>query len=428
MIIKLNEAYFDNNEQELTGIKVLILNSDYEGQKSEWTFDDFADAEAWLDDNYDNWFFDNEFYAESVIFQLLCRVQNEEYDYIDNNGYAVLEQDAAGILYSNDPNDYYKDPADLFSGHYTPEEILAEYLNEIMEDSDDSVVDARIKRVLKSKSLQKKLLDSIFNELRQSSDFKRIIKSYTIDDIENDDDIQADVQGIVYDCIYNYFKINKNTAKEPESDKSYVFDKESLASYCSHIGVELDDLDTIAIPEGVTYIYAFAFKGCKNLKSVIIPDSTTRIDSYAFTDCASLKSITIGNSVTSIGQSAFNGCKSLTNIVIPDNVESIDNWAFHDCESLTSITIPNSVISIGEYTFSNCTSLTNIKMSQNIKHIGYGAFSQCKNLTSITIPDNIKNIGHDAFHGCDNLTIKCSENSYAHKYAKLYHIPKVQFI
>ena len=114
------------------------------------------------------------------------------------------------------------------------------------------------------------------------------------------------------------------------------------------------------IPDSVTTIGSYAFRGCSSLTSVTIGSGVNTIGDGAFYYCSSLTSITISDSVTTIGYGAFYGCSSLTSITIPEGVTSIGSYAFEYCSSLTSITIPNSVTSIGEYAFDGCSSLINI--------------------------------------------------------------------
>ena len=85
-----------------------------------------------------------------------------------------------------------------------------------------------------------------------------------------------------------------------------------------------------------------------------IPDSVTSIGSWAFKGCKGLTSVTIGNGVTSIGYSAFEGCTGLTSVTIPDSVTSIGNGAFYGCTGLTSIAFNGTIaqwnaISKGSY-------------------------------------------------------------------------------
>ena len=184
---------------------------------------------------------------------------------------------------------------------------------------------------------------------------------------------------------------------------------------------------SITIPDGVTEIPSYAFRGCTGLTSVTIPASVTSIGDYAFGGCYKLievynksaLSITAGSSsngyvayyaknvytneegsklttdengyviytdgdekiliayqgtntelvlpsyITKINQNAFRGCTGLTNVTIPDSVTKIGDSAFDGC-NLTAVTIGNSVTSIGNYAFYNCTGLTSITFNGTI--------------------------------------------------------------
>ena len=166
-----------------------------------------------------------------------------------------------------------------------------------------------------------------------------------------------------------------------------------------------DELVTnVVVPEKVTSIGKYAFKGYDSLTEIIIPNSVTSIGDNAFSSCTNLTEITIPNSVTSIGTAAFSGCTSLKEIIIPNSVTSIADMAFSGCTNLTKITIPDSVTSIGDHAFSSCTNLTEIIIPDSVTSIGDYAFSSCTNLTKITIPDNVTSIGDSAFSSCTNLT------------------------
>ena len=96
-----------------------------------------------------------------------------------------------------------------------------------------------------------------------------------------------------------------------------------------------------------------------------IPDSVTSIGDYAFRGYSGLTGVTIPSSVTSIGDSAFEYCRGLTSVTIPDSVTSIGEWAFYNCSGLTSVTIGNSVTSIGDCAFEYCSRLTSIYLPQD---------------------------------------------------------------
>jgi len=84
----------------------------------------------------------------------------------------------------------------------------------------------------------------------------------------------------------------------------------------------------------------------KELTDLAIPNSVTSIDDYKFRGCSGLTSVTIPNSVTSIGYGAFMGCSGMMSVTIPNSVTTIGDSAFSGCSGLTSVTIPNSVTTL----------------------------------------------------------------------------------
>ena len=146
---------------------------------------------------------------------------------------------------------------------------------------------------------------------------------------------------------------------------------------------------------------------------IIIPNSVTSIGDYAFRGCSGLTSVTIGNSVMSIGWAAFSGCSGLTAVVwnakncadfssseeapfyniasqitsftCGSEVEHIPARLCDDMENLTSVTIPNSATSIGDWAFCGCSGLTSITIPNSVTSIGYGAFAKCSGVTKFII-------------------------------------------
>jgi hypothetical protein len=123
--------------------------------------------------------------------------------------------------------------------------------------------------------------------------------------------------------------------------------------------------------------------GCKN---TIIPDTVTRINDWAFKGCAGLTNITIPESVTEIGRGAFSGCIDLTGIVIPKSVTMIEPYAFNNCIKLQSVEILGPVKKIDEYAFSSCQALETITLGTGIKKIEESALYYTSSLKAIYVP------------------------------------------
>ena len=149
-----------------------------------------------------------------------------------------------------------------------------------------------------------------------------------------------------------------------------------------------------------------AFLGCISLKSIHLPSSLQKLGTGVFWDCHSLQSITIPSSLTKIEAYTFVGCKSLTNINLSsssNNIQSIDKGAFYGCVSLSSIYLPSSVTIIESDSFAKCTNLKSIHLPSSIQHIGQFAFSKCTSLVSINIPPSLLTVGKGSFQNCTSL-------------------------
>ena len=189
-------------------------------------------------------------------------------------------------------------------------------------------------------------------------------------------------------------------------DGGFVYADSTRTSLLAYIG----NSPVVTIPNSVTSIGDYTFRGCTSLASVTIPSSVTSIGYGAFENCTSLASMTIPNSVTSIGGSTFYGCTSLASVTIPNSVTLIGASTFHGCTSLASMTIPNSVTSIGDFAFFG-TSLSSVTIPNSVTSIGHCAFQACTFLTSVTIPGPITSIGVGTFMHCINLTSVTISNS-----------------
>ena len=207
----------------------------------------------------------------------------------------------------------------------------------------------------------------------------------------------------------------------------------------------------LLIPEGVTKIGDYAFRGCR-YTAVKVPESVEEIGKSAFAHSSCIESVP--QSVHSIGESAFMGCWSLrtakippavhhikrqtfwfclqlTSVAIPSNsVMIIDEEAFQGCSQLTSVMIPSSVWRMGSSAFKGCsrletvrfescggvfaegafadlTSLEKLTLLEKVRIGGRnaeGAFADCTSLAKLTLPEGLSNIGDSAFIRCRSLT------------------------
>jgi len=165
----------------------------------------------------------------------------------------------------------------------------------------------------------------------------------------------------------------------------------------------------IEFGKGLKSIYSSAFAGCESLTEIELPSGLTKLCSYTFKDCRNLKSVKLPNSISVIECHTFDGCHYLSNIKLPATLKEIKQYAFHYCQSLSKIDLPNSLQSIGSGAFAHCSSLTGIKLPASLIHIGEYAFS-CTALKKINIPPTIRSIGKETFRATDFKDVIVPEN------------------
>lgn len=205
----------------------------------------------------------------------------------------------------------------------------------------------------------------------------------------------------------------------------------------------IENCDTLILPDGLVTIGDNAFKNCSNLTGdLVIRDSVTSIGNSAFESCGFTGSLKLGNKVETIGTNAFQSTGSRMqfseSLVIPDSVTSIESNAFKQCGFTGSLTlgngvksiasqafynvkfsgglkIPDSVTSIGKAAFNLGGFTGNLTFGQNskLKNIGNFAFDQCGFTGSLAIPSTVETIGTKAFFKCSgfNGTLTFGENS-----------------
>lgn len=137
---------------------------------------------------------------------------------------------------------------------------------------------------------------------------------------------------------------------------------------------------SINIPNTLSSISEFLFRGNNTLESVTFPSTFTNIPTEVFQNCSALTSVSIPSSITSIGKSAFYGCSGLSSFPSLDHVENIGENAFYGCNNITgSLSLPN-VVTIGIQAFRvNSYNVSPIDIGPNCTSIGTSAFVNVSN-------------------------------------------------
>ena len=226
----------------------------------------------------------------------------------------------------------------------------------------------------------------------------------------------------------------------------------TVSDYCSPRITRIE----FAAGSNVTYIGEHAFRST-SISSIAIPDSVKSIGAYAFIMCRHLTSIkasnlsdrafyvkddvlyedytengqsgvalrffplakwhdayTIDSRVTAIGSNSMQQAE-ITSVTIPATVRSINSFAFNSSE-ITSATFEGTPSfgtefengTVGSGIFSNCKKLTTINdFPQNAEVLPASLFGGAVNLKQFEIPASVKEIGDTAFSntGITEITI-----------------------
>ena len=142
-------------------------------------------------------------------------------------------------------------------------------------------------------------------------------------------------------------------------------------------------LNSVIMPEGITRIGEYAFRGT-SIRRVNIPSTVATINQFAFAGCP-LQSVDFsGNeTLTTINNAAFYNCSVLQKVAIPNSVTSMGYAVFQDCSSLKSITFPEGISFINDYMCSGCVSLEQVQLPENLVRINYAAFNVTSSLKKI---------------------------------------------
>ncbi len=176
-----------------------------------------------------------------------------------------------------------------------------------------------------------------------------------------------------------------------------------------------DQIQSIAVGEGITELGSWLFSNLPALTSVSIPSTVKIFNPNLFRNCTSLSTFTVPAGVSEIPYYCFAG-SGLVSIVLPGTVRIVRNFAFMDCNMLENIVFPDGTMG---FTFFSSEAFYN---PNNGTETGYSTaqddwlmagdmlLKYRGSASSVTIPSKVKNIGVWAFYGSNvsNITIPSS--------------------
>lgn len=200
------------------------------------------------------------------------------------------------------------------------------------------------------------------------------------------------------------------TAKSITYEDVYTREKEYVgANYTTVPANKFDgntSLVSVLLPQTVTTIRQYAFRGCTKLKYINLENLQYLIIT-CFQGCSSLSSVTIKD-IRSLENNVFQNCTNLTKVNLISTVSlGIGNSVFQGCSSLKTVAIPTTTTSIGNYCFYNCTNLEELNLPQTITYLGATCFRYCRKLNIVLDLPNLTGFdtaGQDSgITGVENL-------------------------
>lgn len=224
------------------------------------------------------------------------------------------------------------------------------------------------------------------------------------------------------------------------------FSQSGTVSYCKdYLLYKVNNCKTLTLPESLTSIGNWTFRGMAALESIVIPNAVTEMGTYAFADDTSLKSAKLSTSCPWLKEGLFSECNALQSITIPSAVTKMDGYMFTNCKALTSATFedgtdliemgygaswknyglfsdcPLKTLNLGRWLsyntevasrspFYSIDALKNLNIGKNVKVIDKYMFSYCEGLEEVNLPDNITSVNLWGFRGCSSLkSVRLSE-------------------
>ena len=225
------------------------------------------------------------------------------------------------------------------------------------------------------------------------------------------------------------------------------FSQAGTVTYCKdYLLYKVNNCESLILPESLTTIGNWTFRGMSKLGGIVIPNAVTTIGTYAFADDIALESAKLSTSCPWLKEGLFSECGKLQAITIPMVVNKMDTQMFTNCTSLASVTFdddkdliemaygssdandglfrdcPVETLYLGRWLsyntevpsrspFYSIAELKNLTLGKHLKVVDKYMFSYCTGLENVYVPDNITSINMWGFRGCSALkSVRFSEN------------------
>lgn len=224
------------------------------------------------------------------------------------------------------------------------------------------------------------------------------------------------------------------------------FSQAGTVTYCkNNLLYKVNNCKTLTLPESLTSIGSWTFRGMSTLGSIVIPNAVTTIGTYAFADDSELGSAKLSTSCAWLKEGLFSKCGKLQAITIPTVVTKMDTQMFTNCKALKNVTFedgtdliemaygssdeeyglfrdcPVETLYLGRWLsyntdvstrspFYSIAELKNLTLGKDLKVVDKYMFSYCTGLEDLYIPDNITSVNMWGFRGCTSLkSVRFSE-------------------
>ena len=160
---------------------------------------------------------------------------------------------------------------------------------------------------------------------------------------------------------------------------------DNTAAWAGYTGETVDDVTVPRYYDNskIISVANFALENNSKIRSVDFMEAPdlSKIGMYAFSGCSSLESILIPDSISFVDISAFRGCTALTDVVFYGNNNSVPVECFYNCTSLKNVRLSAFLKSIQSHAFAGCTSLEYLELLDTVQYIAPNAFKDDHNLT-----------------------------------------------